>query len=281
MNQNEYEDIQEHLKEYHYHSMNYIGFEDVKDYDCIQNDKNLVLICGKDKETGMREIHWAANEVEAILNGLTEIKEKMPSEPTRLSFIPEEWVKAICEEGYEVYAIWHDYFIHNITSCMNEWNKDDMNYECLDEQECQRASEVTYSCKGQSRGFTGQTEQWMREWLAGTESSVINSEAKDTAVLIHRDEQGCIDGIVCTCIYGHESPKGTVVWIREIAVEPKSQGKGVGRRLLIQALLYGKQHGAERAFLAADECNYGAIHLYKSVGFLPSNEAGEINLISV
>ena len=281
MKQNEFETIQEKLKEYDNHSMNYIEFEDVKEYDCIQNDKNLILVCGRDEESGMREVHWAANEVEHLVKGLKEIKERMFPETTKLSFIPEAWVKSLSKEGYEVFAIWRDYFIHNLNSLLQEFYMEDVSgYECLSEQECQRASEVTYACKGQSRGFTGQTEQWMREWIAGTESSASNSGAKDATVLIHRDEKGSIDGIVCTSIYAHECLKGAIVWIREIAVEPKSQGKGIGRTLLMQALQYGKQHGAERAFLAADENNYGAIHLYKSVGFIPSNEKGEINLIS-
>lgn len=281
MKQSEFDTIQDKLEEYDDHSMKYIEFEDVKAYDCIQNDKDLILICGRDEETGMREVHWAANEAEYLVEGLKEINHRMLKETTKLSFIPDAWVKQLCEEGYEVFAIWRDYFIHKLESCLKNFNKDEIvNYEYLPEQECQRASEVTYSCKGQSRGFTGQTEKWMREWLAGTESSASNSEAKDATVLIHRDEKGSIDGIVCTCVYGHGSPKGAIVWIREIAVNPKSQGKGIGRTLLVQALQYGKQHGAKRAFLAADENNYGAIHLYKQVGFVPSNEEGEINLIS-
>ena len=254
MKQNEYERIQENLEQYQYHSMKYIEFEDVKEYHCIRDDKNLILICGRDEETGMRQVHWAANEVEELVKGLREIKAIMVSETTRLSFVPKDWVKPISEEGYEVFAIWRDYFIHNLNSCLKEDDKRyNYSYECLTEKECKRASEVTYACKRQSRGFTGQSEQWMREWIANTENSAINSGAKDATVLIHRDEEGIIDGIVCASIYGHESQNGAIVWIREIAVEPNSQGKGIGRSLLIQALQYGKQHGAVRAFLAADQ----------------------------
>ena len=88
-----------------------------------------------------------------------------------------------------------------------------------------------------------------------------------------------IAGIVCTGTYGHESKDGAVVWIREVAVKPKYQGQGIGRILVSQALQYGKQCGASRAFLAVDEENSGAIHLYESLGFVASKEAGEINMI--
>ncbi len=80
-------------------------------------------------------------------------------------------------------------------------------------------------------------------------------------------------------IYGDESKKGPVLWLREIAVLPQEQGKGIGRKLILQSLGYGKERGAKRAFLMADDCNTNAIGLYKSVGFVPSEDA-EINMVS-
>lgn len=277
MKEYEFEQIQGKLKEYQFHSMNYIGFEDVENFTCIRNDSDLILICGRDEEAGMQQVQWAANDVTELVKGLQEVKEQNKSETIRVSFVPEEWVKPISEAGYEMFCIWHDYFIHDLNACCKDGNDD---YECLTEKDCKSASEVTCLCKGQSRGFTGQTQQWIKEWINNTENSAVNTEAKYAATLVHRDETGHIDGIVCTAVYDFASPRGPIVWIREIAVEPKAQGKGIGRKLLMQAFQYGKEHGATRAFLAADECNHGAIHLYQSVGFVPSEEDGEINLVS-
>lgn len=42
---------------------------------------------------------------------------------------------------------------------------------------------------------------------------------------------------------------------------------------------YGKFFDADEAYLAADEQNDGAIHLYRSVGFRPSNEESQIDML--
>lgn len=48
--------------------------------------------------------------------------------------------------------------------------------------------------------------------------------------------------------------------------------------MINQALYYGKCHGATRGFLAADEQNAGAIHLYESIGFEASEEESQIDM---
>ena len=64
-----------------------------------------------------------------------------------------------------------------------------------------------------------------------------------------------------------------------MCVNPEYQNRGIARRIIKQALLHGKTHGATRAFLAADEQNVGAIHLYKSLGFEPSKEAPQTDML--
>ena len=80
-------------------------------------------------------------------------------------------------------------------------------------------------------------------------------------------------------IYGHGSEKGSILWVRELAVSPKSQGQGIGRKLLKQALTYGIDHGAKRSFLMADECNFNAKKLYEDIGFIPSLDEVQIDMI--
>ena len=79
---------------------------------------------------------------------------------------------------------------------------------------------------------------------------------KDGAVLI---------GYCSVSIYNN----GGIVWIRRIAVKPEYQGKGYGKTLMEQAIVYGVNKGAKRGFLAADVLNANAIALYKKYGFVP------------
>ena len=113
----------------------------------------------------------------------------------------------------------------------------------------------------------------MLEWLNQ------NGDVKNTAIIAHRLPDDQIAGIVLVGIYGHGSPNGPILWVKEIAVSPKYQNQGIGRQLLKQALSYGRAYSAKKAFLAADEQNENAIHLYKSVGFVPSEEQSEVTYI--
>ena len=142
--------------------------------------------------------------------------------------------------------------------------------------ECKEASEVTMACRGKSRGFTGQTPLWIKAWLTQEDDSI-----KNQAILIHRNDSNEIVGIVCVGTYGHESEKGAIAWLREVAVLPEYQNQGIGRKLIKQALYYCKKFGAKRAFLAVDECNNNAIYLYKSFGFKPSEEESQIDMVKI
>ena len=74
--------------------------------------------------------------------------------------------------------------------------------------------------------------------------------------------------------------RGPILWIREyLAYSSRFQNKGIGRKLILKALAYGKKHNAAKAFLAADECNYPGIHLYTDIGFVPSEEKSQIDMI--
>ncbi|MBU3108405.1 GNAT family N-acetyltransferase [Clostridium gasigenes] len=109
-------------------------------------------------------------------------------------------------------------------------------------------------------------------WLKGEESSDAETGTKNNAVIVYRNNHGEIVGLVCTATYAHGNEKGPIVWIREVAVKLEYQRQGVARNLIMQALSYGKKHGAASAFLAADECNKCAINLYESIGFMGKKE---------
>ena len=53
----------------------------------------------------------------------------------------------------------------------------------------------------------------------------------------------------------------------------------MNRMLVESALQYGVDHGATNAFLLADDCNMSAIALYRKVGFTPSEDDVQIDLV--
>ncbi|MBE6052543.1 MAG: GNAT family N-acetyltransferase, partial [Clostridium sartagoforme] len=159
--------------------------------------------------------------------------------------------------GFDILAIWNEYVANNIESHLNY---DSLKF--IDEGYCKEAAKVTTSCIGQSRGFHGETEEWMKEWIQGKHPSVPDYVFKSAVIYEETDNQ--IVGIICVGIYGDENK---ILWIREIAVKPEFQRRGIGRRLVEKAFAYGLKHGAKKSFLMADEINYNALHLYEAMGF--------------
>ncbi|MDU6809659.1 MAG: GNAT family N-acetyltransferase [Clostridium sp.] len=229
---------------------------------------DLIMKDGFNYEGKINEYHWATNSVQYLIDCLKDKKEFL------VTFIPHEWVQKLEEVGLIVRNAWRDYFKYNL----NEIEPLD-NFEFLTIEECEEASKVTMMCKNQSRGFTGQTSKWMKVWISNTEISGSNTGTRNNGVIIERGINNEIIGVICVATYGHEIEKGPILWIREIAVIPKFQNNGIGRKLILRALAYGKKHNAARAFLAADECNYPGIHLYTDIGFVPSEEKSQIDMI--
>lgn len=267
ISQNQFDEIKNNIKNYKYNSMEYTEYEEVKDYNILKSDENLILIYGFNEETKLNECVFAFNDYKIFASVVKDI-----SKDTVISFIKDSWVDELKTSGFEMYAVWCSYFSYDLAKYKN-----DEKFEIASLSDYKEASEVTLSCKYQSRGFTGQSAEWMELWAKGMEPAAPEY-AKDCSVLINKID-GKIAGVVCVGVYGHGSEKGPILWIRELAVNPDYQGKGIGRKLLGQAFNYGLQKGATRAFLLADECNYGAIHLYKSMGFAADENDREIDMI--
>ena len=261
--ESEFETIQESLEKYPYTSLTYTDYEDVSNYEIVCNTEQLILLCGYHETAKEVEYCWAAKSTEDVI-------QKIEKEKCLITFIPKEWTKTFEDAGFSIRNIWHDYFKPTLHDVMNEGEKAIR----LKNEECIEASEVTMSCRNQSRGFTGETEKFLSEWLSNCEEGDQNK-----TIFVEKNDSGQIVGLVCTTTYGHDSTKGAIAWIREVCVRPEYQNRGIARKLIIQALSYGKGKGATRAFLAADEMNDNAIHLYKSIGFEPSLEDGQIDMI--
>ena len=145
--------------------------------------------------------------------------------------MPNKWIPELESAGLKVRNKWHDYFRANLDD-IEHISDDELDFLSMDEVD--DASALTMQCRGQTRGFTGQTAEWFLQYLQG------NEDLKDPAVLVHRMPDSEIAGLVCTGTYNHDSKQGAVVWIREVAVKPKYQGQGIGRILVSQAFTVWK-----------------------------------------
>lgn len=264
MNKEKFENIKERLKNFKYNSLEYMEISNVSGYKARVDNNDLLLLHGFNKENNITECHWAANESNELLKEIQKIEGDV-----LITFVPPEWVEEFKRMNYTTNAIWNDYLNNDIEK--NIRAKDEL--EFLKKEECLLASNITLECKNQSRGFSGQSEEWMKQWLDGAKPGI-----KDSNVIVHRvDEQ--IVGIICVATYGHDYKKGTIVWIREVAVLPKYQNRGIATKLFNQALHYGLDCGATRGFLAADENNINAIKLYEKFGFAGDSNEAQIDMI--
>lgn len=238
-------------------------------FSILKNDPTALVLSGFSSEANCTVVHWAANDPQSVVGAI-------PREGGEclVTFIPRAWVADFEAHGFVLRSVWHDYWKASLDDIRAAGAP-----EFLSEAEAKAAADVTVACRGQSRGFSGQTPGWIAGWLNGTCDDLIGNDVTDNAILIQRNETRAIVGVVCTGVYAHGSPRGAVAWIREIAVRPDYQRCGIARKLLTQALAYARERGAVRAFLAADECNVHAIHLYESVGFAPDDGDGQIDML--
>lgn len=263
MKKSDFEAIQENINKYQHTSLTYTDYDDVCQYEMINNTEQLILLCGYNNTAREYEYCWAANKAEDVIR-------QIEREKCFITFIPKEWIEAFENAGFSVRNIWHDYF----KPTLSDINDVVSNAIALKETECMEASGVTLSCRNQSRGFTGETEKFLKDWLSNRDE-----DYRHNTIFVEKNDLGDIVGLVCTTTYAHNSEKGAIAWIREVCVRPEYQNRGIARKLIMQALSHGKKYGAKRAFLAADEMNDNAIHLYKSIGFEPSQEEGQIDMI--
>lgn len=110
----------------------------------------------------------------------------------------------------------------------------------------------------------------MKEW----------NESDNSCILV-AEHNKAIAGVCFLTINGFKSEKGPILWLRELAVDPKYQNQGIGYMLAVGALIWGKNNGAKRSFLAADKENHHAIRIYNKLGFQHKDEIGQINMALV
>ncbi|MCX7772973.1 MAG: GNAT family N-acetyltransferase [Clostridia bacterium] len=249
----------EKAKQFAFTSMAYCEPEDLEGFELVYLNDKLILL--KKPERQAVKLHWASNDAESLLSPLTQIQGSL-----YIEFIPESFLSSFEGSGFTICSEFCDFFNPSLKEYTpHPIDPNEMVY--LDAIECEEASRLTYSCEAHSRGFHGDTAQWFREWL--------DSEHGNVLVL---KEGSALAGLCCVSLYGFESEKGPVLWVRELAVKPEFRGRGYGRRLLEQAFLYGLNRGAVRGFLLCDIQNDTAIQLYRSLGFERKPGRGQINM---
>ena len=265
MNKEEFNRLKQKCETFSYTSLKYTGYQDIKDYNVVAENDYFVLIFGYNVEQQLNEYHYAATDVYDLLK-------HMDNQKALLSFVPSDWVDILNDHDFEIHAKWNDFICKELSL------KNAVTYDILTIERADEASRVTLSCKDMSRGFSGQTTEWMENWIDGSLDSL--SSSKDSNVLyIEVDNQ--LIGIVCVAVYALDSEKGPILWIREIAVSNEHQNLGYGKILFNMAVSYGLDKGAIRGFLSADENNKHAIKLYNQFDFISHENELQIDMIRV
>lgn len=264
-----------------YSSLDYVDIEDIKASKIFNNDDSNIFLYQnsnikkelywESKSNHSFQLFWAANSRESFLEGLAQTieyikKTELNPDKIYIEFIPEEFLDDMNNMGFSIVSEWVDFWNSDLKSVDIAY-KNKISIREVVEKDIKAVSEVTKSCTGYSRGFTGQSEDIIKEWMDTENSYLFVAEVDGTIV-----------GLCFVILYGFDSEKGTILWIRELVVNPKFQSNGIGRRLIIHGINWGVENGAKRSFLACDVENYKAIRLYENLGYKKKEERGQINM---
>lgn len=261
-------DLAVKINKYQYTSMEYADIEAISSsVTYIDTDDSLFLYSVEDEKA---KIDWATNTKESFFDGLkktiNQISRNHPIKKIYIEFIPEDYVHEMEELGFIIASEFIDFW-NNRLEAIDLKQQDSLIIRKIKEDEYHEASEVSKSCKGYSRGFEGESDERIKEWNESENSSIFAAE-KNSEII----------GICCVNLYGHESAKGTVLWIREIAVKPSYHSQKIGFHLLAYAINWGINNGAVRSFLLCDAENVKAIRLYEGLGYERKPARGQINM---
>lgn len=259
--------ILEHAQAYPHHSLAYKEPQDLIGCRLLHEGCHALLAYAV--KEGCIQLQWAAENAQALVTAIAQTAGQLPALPLALEFAPESFLPALQEAGFCIEAEFVDFLIDDLSCVQLDLRIPDMQFLPPDERSLMLALRVDQSVAGTTRGFFKDDLAFLREWL----------EHEYGNILIHPSDTGELLGICCVTLYGFDSPKGPVVWLRKVAVLPRAQGKGIGGILVAQALAYGRQNGAARAFWACDVENRHAIRLYERFGFNRRPGRGQINML--
>lgn len=257
----------EHLiqktRKLNYNSVEYIDLDDIVDAKVFLDTESCIVIYSelKDKVT----LYWGAATKEDFINVIKDVIRSMQNKKLYLEFIPEAFVDNLEDLGFVIVSEFLDFWKNDLKTLENPNMQ--INIRKMEDDKNAIVAGITKACKGSSRGFMGETKEFITEWSNTEHSFVFVAEYEEEIV-----------GMCCLNLYGFDSEKGTVLWIREIAVSPTYQSKGIGHELLAFAINWGIDNGAKRSFLACDADNTKAIKIYESFGYKRASKRGQINM---
>ncbi|WP_432662976.1 GNAT family N-acetyltransferase [Wukongibacter baidiensis] len=261
--------IIEKANKYKYNSLQYIEVEDLINAKILIETEECILLYEELRDKS--QLYWAAKSKEKFFEGLCKVVDlidKKQEKKLYIEFVPEDFVDGLENMGFKIDSEYIDFWNTDL-SAISRGQKDSLTIRYLNNDEYEIASHITRACRGYSRGFNGESSEWIKEWNETENACVIVAEIQDKIV-----------GICCISLYGFESEKGPVLWLRELAVDPEYHSKGIGYSLAGYAIDWGKENGANRSFLACDSENYRAIRLYEKIGYTRQNGRGQINMIN-
>ncbi|WP_055669573.1 GNAT family N-acetyltransferase [Desnuesiella massiliensis] len=265
------ENLLEKAQGYEYNSVMYKDMEDIGEAskeNVFTGEDSLFIAKEKPEEI---EIFWGADSKESFFKGINSALNIIQHRGVKakrvfLEFIPSEFAEEMEELGFKVVSEWVDFWAQELSN-MEVQPSTSYNVKLIEANEYGNAGQVLRSCNGYSRGFKGESDEWVKEWNEGDNSCILVAAMNNEII-----------GVCCLNIYGFDSEKGPVLWLREIAVAPAYQGKGIGYSLIEQAFQWGIAKGAKRSFLACDADNIKAIKLYGKFGYKRKAERGQINM---
>ncbi|QOR36475.1 GNAT family N-acetyltransferase [Clostridium sp. 'deep sea'] len=213
------------------------------------------------------QIFWACNKKNDLIKAIKKIILNDLSTNVNIEFIPPEFVEQLAEIGFKENSHFLDFWLKNISSIAFATGHNYIIRE-LGSNELAEASYVTKMCCGLSRGFEGSSFKAIKEWYENVNSKIFVAEINNNIV-----------AVLLTNLYGFNSEKGTVVWIKELAVNPNYQSLGLARNLMYCGLNWGLANNAKRSFLSCDKQNHKAIALYEKLGYTRSSDLGQINMV--
>jgi GNAT superfamily N-acetyltransferase len=237
-----------------YSSLGYVEYEELKESEIVVDDKTLKLLYDKSKD--LHEIHYASDDLHELINGI-----EAYSLSGLIKFIPYDAIPIFENQGFKTHCVYQDYYLEDLNQLGTELTTN-RSIRFASAADAKALSKVSKSCVGLSRGFFGETEDWFIDWL------------DDNKVMVRVVEDEIV-GFCCVSIYA----EGTTLWIRELAVSPDFQGKGIGKDLMKMGLQYGLLQGVHKSFLAVDIENRVAIQLYENLAFKAKANELEVQMM--
>jgi len=219
-------------------------------------------------EADRTQLCWACDDVVELTEAIRTYTEAHGNERIYIEFIPKRCKSSLERIGFVEHSEFIDYWLHEVKPVEFRLDTKDASIREATESDFPAISDITRRCADQSRGFTVETPDTLAEWMSDEHSLIFVVTSS-----------GQVVGHALVSLYGFDSAKGTVLWMRELAVRPESQRQGIGSALHAHAINWGCRRGAKRSFLHCDKMNRASIQLCKGFGYQPASDGGQINMI--